>query len=370
MTICAGMLCPDGIVLCADTMESIGSVHRSVEKLVELPIVSDALGAVVVCATEDGIFADALIERISESLSRCAGTFASARNAIENATLKYCTEQWKALDAASRDKPMAHMLIGLKTADDLRLVELSTPTIRTIETWEFIGYGRELGIYKAGQCGLKNLPTDIAAPIMAYIVDIVKNNVPNCGRATSLAILYKNGEVEHKNQDYIAKATQGYKSIEWLLNTWVFPFLPVIVTEAGEDVLSGIGKLGEPKSDWVEKIPGILQFLSAKRKSILAGEGQPELPEYMKIGNAFGGVKLAIDMITNSSRKLHELGLIESDALASVEAIYPIASEAAQLAQNSIYVDKDMETAQAHIKSLFAILTRHKLVVQTLEGQR
>ena len=65
MTICAGMLCTDGIVLCADTLESVGSVHRSVEKLIELPIVSDALSAVVVCATDDGIFADALIENRS-----------------------------------------------------------------------------------------------------------------------------------------------------------------------------------------------------------------------------------------------------------------------------------------------------------------
>jgi hypothetical protein len=109
------------------------------------------------------------------------------------------------------------MLIGLKTVDDLRLLHLSTPTVRAIETWEFIGCGAELGIYKAGQYGLKDMPTDTAAPIIAYIVDIVKNNVPFCGRSTSLAVLHTNGNVEHKNQDYISKTTQGYKSIGWLL---------------------------------------------------------------------------------------------------------------------------------------------------------
>jgi hypothetical protein len=243
MTICAGMLCSDGIVLCADTLESVGSVHRSVEKLIELKIASDALKAVAVCATDDGIFSDALIERISDLLNRSDGTFKSARKAIEIATRKYCTETWKAYDA-SQNKPTAEMLIGLKTVDGLRLLHLHTPIFRTIETWEFIGFGAELGIYKAGQYGLKNMPTDTAAPIIAYIVDVVKNNVQLCGRSTSLAILHVDGNVEHKSQDYIAKTTQGYKSIGWLLDAWVFPFLPLFVRETGEDALSMIGALG------------------------------------------------------------------------------------------------------------------------------
>jgi len=76
--------------------------------------------------------------------------------------------------------------------DGLHLLHLSTPTVRATETWEFIGYGAELGIYKAGQYGLKDMPTDTAAPIVAYIVDIVKNNVQFCGRSTSLTVLHTN----------------------------------------------------------------------------------------------------------------------------------------------------------------------------------
>src|ERR1039458_9533332 len=68
MTICAGMLCTDGIILCADAMEAVGGVHRSVEKLVELAVVSDDLHAVAVSATDDVVFSDALLEKISESL--------------------------------------------------------------------------------------------------------------------------------------------------------------------------------------------------------------------------------------------------------------------------------------------------------------
>jgi hypothetical protein len=366
MTICAAAMCPDGIVLCADTLESVGSVHRSVQKLVELPLVNDDLKAMIVCATEDAVFSDALIEKISESLDRSTGTLASARDAIEDATLKYCSDVWKTVDDP---KPKAEMLIGLKTIDDFRLLHLSTPTIRNIDSSEFIGYGRELAIYKASQYGLKDSPMDVTAPIVAYIVDIVKNNSQYCGRETNLALLHKDGTVEHKSQDYIAKTTQGYKSIDWLLNTWAFPFLPLFVTASGsEDALSMIGNLGVPKSDWVEKIPGILQFLAARKKSIQAGEPQPEPTEARKLGVAFAGVKLAIDMIVNQSQKIHELGAIEGTLFSSVQEIYPKASKAGQLAQEAANAG-DAETAKRHIESVFKMLTQ-KSTARTLKGRR
>jgi hypothetical protein len=372
MTICAGMLCFDGIVLCADTLESVGSVHRSVEKLVELKISSDAMKAVVVCATDDGIFSDALIERISESLNRSNGTYASARKAIESATLEYCKEIWEAYDAP-QIKPTAAMLIGLKTADDLRLLHLSTPTVRAIETWEFIGYGAELGIYKAGQYGLKDMPTDTAAPIIAYIVDIVKNNVPFCGRSTSLAVLHADGNVEHKSQDYISKTTQGYKSIGWLLDTWVFPFLPLFVGEAGEDALSMIGKLGEPKADWVEKIPEMLKFLAARKKSILAGE-TPAIPENQKRKVAVSGLSLAARMIVNSAKQLHEENLLSEESNRSISARYTKINELSQLVSTAVNNSEiDLETIKQSIDRLCLLLTSfeslEQLMLETSEDQ-
>ncbi|MGB8481006.1 MAG: hypothetical protein WCE63_19545 [Acidobacteriaceae bacterium] len=221
----------------------MGNVQRPVNKLVELQLAFDAIKAVVVCATDNAIFSDALIERIGDSLDLSNGTFSSAKKAIEDATARYCKEVWRTIDD-SHPKPLAKMLIGLKTTDDLRLLHLCTPTVRTIDSWEFIGSGEELGIYKGKQYGLKGMPVETAAPIIAYIVDVVINSTPFCGGPTSLAVIHPDGRVEHKSQDYVTKTAQGYKSLEWLLDTWVFPFLPLMVKETGEDVLSLIGELG------------------------------------------------------------------------------------------------------------------------------
>jgi hypothetical protein len=367
MTICAGMLCSDGIVLCADTMETVGAVHRSVEKLVELPIVLNDMSAIVVCATEDAVFCDALIEKISDYLDRSDGTFASAKDAIEDATLDYCTKIWMALKD-SHDKPKAEMLIGLKTVDDLRLLHLSTPTVRVIESCEFIGYGRELGIYKAGQYGLKDIPTETAAPIIAYIVDIVKNNTAFCGRSTNLAILHPDGKVEHKSHDYIAKTTQGYKSIGWLLDTWVFPFLPLAVSESGADILSLIGELGEPKTEWVEKIPGWLKLLAARKKSILAGE-IPATPENQKRRVAVNGFSFGARMIMNSAKQLHEEDLVSEKSNNTIEARYKKIVELTEIVKAGMdNPEIDRETIRQALDRLCLVLSSFESIEQLKVG--
>jgi hypothetical protein len=244
MTICAGMLCTDGIVLCADTLESVGSVHRPVEKLV--------------------------------------------------------------------------------------------------------------------------------APILAYIVDVVKNNSPYCGRATSLAVLHANGDVEHKTQDYITKTTQGYKSIGWLLDTWVFPFLPLFVSEAGEDVLSMIGKLGEPKTDWSEKIPGILKFLKDRKDLIVAGTILA-IPETQKQKTAFNGIPFSARILQNSSKQLYEQHLIGEETKESLNARCAAILKLSEIIEAAIASEIDPGLIKEMIERICLLFTAspstNQSILETSEDQ-
>lgn len=365
MTICAAVMCTNGVVLCADSLETVGNVQRSVNKLIELPLASDALKAVVVCATEDAVFSDALIDRIGDALDVSNGTFSSAKRAIEDATTKYCKEIWRTLDD-SHAKPLAKMLIGLKTTDDLRLLHLSTPRVRTIDSWEFIGSGEELGIYKANQYGLKGMPVDTAAPIVAYVLDVVIKNTPFCGSPISLAIIHTDGHVEHKSESYITQTTQGYKSLEWLLDTWVFPFLPLFDGDAGEDALSMIGNLGEPKTEWAGKIPELLKFLSARKKSILAGETRA-IPENHKRKVAVNGFSFGARMIANSAKRLHEENLLSEESNNTVQKRYQTVSELSEVVKAGMdNPEIDEDTIKQSLDRVCLLLSSFKSMEQIL----
>jgi hypothetical protein len=210
------------------------------------------------------------------------------------------------------------------------------------------------------------MPTDTAAPIIAYIVDIVKNNIQFCGRSTSLAILHGDGNVEHKSQDYIAKTTQGYKSIGWLLDTWVFPFLPLVVRETGEDALSMIGALGEPKTDWVEKIPEMLKLLAARKKSIIAGE-IPAVPENHKRKIAVNGFSFAARMIVNSAKQLYEENLLSEKSNSSISARYTKINELSQIVGAAVNNSEiDQETIKQMLDRLCLLLTSFESLEQLM----
>jgi hypothetical protein len=188
-------------------------------------------------------------------------------------------------------------------------------------------------------------------------VDVVKNNVQFCGRSTSLAILHADGNVEHKSQDYIANTTQGYKSLGWLLDTWVFPFLPLIVAQTGEDVLSRIGQLGKPKTEWAEKIPAILQFLKARKQSILAGE-IPAIPEDQNRKVAIAGIPHAARIICNSAKQLYEEGLISVELANSINARYKAVEGLSQPLSNAVHKNEiDLETLKESLDRIGLLLT-------------
>ncbi|HEX4322860.1 MAG TPA: hypothetical protein VHZ52_18240, partial [Acidobacteriaceae bacterium] len=245
--------------------------------------------------------------------------------------------------------------------------------VRAIDGLEFIGYGTELATYKAGQYELKNVPLETACPIIAYIVDIVKNNVPGCGRDTSLAVMHADGNIEHKTQDYINNSTQGYKRIEWLIDTWVFPFLPVMVGEAGEDALSMIGKLGKPNTDWAEKIPTYLKFLKDRKDLVLAGE-LPAIPEVQKRKTAFHGISYAARSLQNTTKNLHAQNLIGESTKAALEAKCDRILRLSKVIDQAITEDHVKQAfIREMIEKLCTLLTAEppdeELIFETLEDE-
>lgn len=217
MTIAAGILCPDGVVLCADMQETIGEFKRLRPKLQELQLSSPYVKAVAVGSTQDSIFLDGLIEKISEAIDLSDGHLSSVRQAIEKSVRKYCKDILH-LYASQNDRPVTQILIGLKTIDALALLDIYTPNVSNVSHFEFIGTGYDLAGYKAKQFLGAKMPVDVAAGIAAYILEVVKDNNIHCGGPTEMTLIRADGTIDHKSHDFCRRAGSTLRIWDYYAN--------------------------------------------------------------------------------------------------------------------------------------------------------
>lgn len=136
----------------------------------------------------------------------------------------------------------------------------------------------------------------------------------------------------------------------------MFPFLPLFVGDAGEDALSLIAKLGEPKPEWVAKIPEMLKFLAARKQSILAGE-IPAIPETQKRKTAFNGIPFTARVLQNSSKQLYELNLIGEETKESLNARSAAILKLSEIINAAIANEADLGTIKEMIERICLLFT-------------
>jgi hypothetical protein len=247
VTIAGGILCPDGIVLCADTQETIGTFKRQVPKLVELPLVSPDVRAVAVGSTDDAVFLDGLLEKLSSEIDLTDGHLAQVRDAIEDTVLKYCSKVWP-LYTTPESRPLAHLLLGLKTIDGLSLLEVLTPNVRNIPKFEFVGDGKDIANYKAKHFFTAVMPAEVAAGVLAFILAVVKDNNVFCGGPTQMAVIRSDGSISHKDDEEIKRIAATLTWWDYYSNRLgaIFPFIHI----NGKPALEYLGSV-DAKSDFL-----------------------------------------------------------------------------------------------------------------------
>lgn len=247
MTIAAGILCPDGIVLCTDSQETIGHFKRCRPKLTDLPLVISDVTAVTVGSTDDAVFLDGLVEKISDAIDHTDGYLASVRTAIEKAVRKHCGAIW-ALYPSVDYRPTADILIGLKTIDDLALIQVSTPNVSSVHGYEFIGSGSDLAGYKAKQFCPDKIPVEAAACLAAYMLEVVYDNNIHSSGPTQMAIIRLDGTVDHKSADFCHRVGSALMKWDYYANR-IGSMIPFLFGRDGTstiDQLVALDKGGAP----------------------------------------------------------------------------------------------------------------------------
>lgn len=127
MTIVAGFICKDGIVLCADSQETVGAQKRSVPKLQYMPATGSPNNlSAAFCGAGDGPLIDNLVGRLWAEL-KSKTTLAQAHGAVE----EVLANSYQGFGQIFQPGycPQAQLLIAVSLGGDNALFEAIGPIV-------------------------------------------------------------------------------------------------------------------------------------------------------------------------------------------------------------------------------------------------
>lgn len=192
MTIIAGFRSSDGVVICADTQETIGGISkRNVPKLTfEEPIPGSDLAVAFCGATNNGPFMDNIIERAWERAKK-SKSFASACSAIEKSITKSYEEFGRIYQPGYC--PEAELIYGVKMSGQSKLCYALGPAINEKKKYATGGAGLYMAEFLARRMYKQHLSVRQCVILAAYVLFVAKENVDGCGGDSNIAVLRENG---------------------------------------------------------------------------------------------------------------------------------------------------------------------------------
>jgi 20S proteasome alpha/beta subunit len=208
VTIAIGILCSDGIVLCADSKESNYQTKIYRPKIVQLDVLDDDI-KVVLAGSGDSDFLDALKEKVEQAVDVAAPTLASVESKIETGIQSYCRKIWPLYDQSHR--PTADMLIGIRTPDGQSLLRTNGPIVRSAHRpYESIGFGADFSAYHLDRLFTGDRTIAAVCPIAIYVLQLVKENIEFCG-GPSHVFTVSAASVEQKSADEISSLVDRFR---------------------------------------------------------------------------------------------------------------------------------------------------------------
>ncbi|HEV3038864.1 MAG TPA: hypothetical protein VHA33_13895 [Candidatus Angelobacter sp.] len=142
MTIAAGFLCVDGIVLCADSQHTGSMTKFDQKKIIEIPG-KDGSWLVITGAGYDNYIAMA-VDSLEERFEKCSSNFSAIKDIIkETITEIYEQHIWKF--PSGWDVPTIELLVAARLASgEVRLWQTAFTSVSTCRQSAFIGMGAEI----------------------------------------------------------------------------------------------------------------------------------------------------------------------------------------------------------------------------------
>jgi hypothetical protein len=262
MTIAAGILCSDGLIIAADGEVTQNYMKSQRVKLFQCQNLLEGL-TIIGAGSGDEFFVDTVVQKFNEQFDVETPDLVSIKNEIERIVREACQAAWPLFE--SKDKPGLQLLLGLKAIDGFGLVEVNGPLVRSVNDYGYIGYGTELATYKSKFILSKIYPCEALLPIVINILKVVKDNAMYCGGDTSIWVLDSNGAVEVKPHSYITKFETVHIVLEklWQVLPLVLPYIPP--HQQGKTMLDLLMEHADKFSPTDDLHAQILKFVTSMR---------------------------------------------------------------------------------------------------------
>jgi 20S proteasome alpha/beta subunit len=254
MTIIVGFKCQGGIVVCADTQETLGPAKRNFPKLEfthgptwsaeQNKMINDDL-AIAMCGAGDGPFVDKVASRAWDALRGVADIY-EASDAVESMIKETYREFGQIYQAGSF--PQAELIYGITIGDQSRLFQASGPLVNE-KNYASSGIGYYLADFLAGRMGANGehgwLTTRQCVVIAAYILFQAREHVEGCGGNSHIAVLRESessGMVDFRLVEHVTeylKLADGFMG-EMLRETADFSMTDSTLTERIESLIGTI----------------------------------------------------------------------------------------------------------------------------------
>ena len=265
VTMIAGFRCQDGIVVCADTQETLGSAKRNVPKLefTNGPTWSAERNelihhdlALALCGAGHGPFVDKVASRAWDAL-RGVADIQEASEAVELMIKQTYQEFGQIYQPGSF--PEAELIYGITIGGQSRLFQACGPLVLE-RSYASSGIGHYLADFLAERMGANGehgcLTTRECVAIAAYILFQAKEHVEGCGGNSHIAVLRESESSGMVDFQLVEHLTEYLKLAdrftgELLLNTADFSMSDSALAEKIE---SSVGVIKHIRTKEMEKL--------------------------------------------------------------------------------------------------------------------
>jgi hypothetical protein len=220
VTIAAGFRFNGGVIICADTQETIAHSKTSVPKLRLEPSMMVGRDSpddlmIAMAGAGDGPFIDKLVERAWEGASP-ARSFAEACSKIETSIKETHQEYGQIFQLGYL--PGAELIYGVKMHGDSKLFGSQGPIVNEKHSYGSVGAGYYMADFLASRMHQRYLPGPDAVILAAYVLFQCKEHVDGCGGESHIVALNETGDSRFVDPWRVDFATQQLQVTDGLIS--------------------------------------------------------------------------------------------------------------------------------------------------------